>query len=153
MKFVLFLLLIGCGKNGLLDVLYKKGSPKKKKSDQAFIKYINKFNSYSYKKSEVPIVFDEIKGNSVGVCTKWSNGYREIGIDKEYWHSISEGQKEQLIFHELGHCVLDKDHNNNTIIFSGVICPTSVMRSYAFNSYEINNCYNYDYNHYIKDLF
>ncbi len=36
-----------------------------------------------------------------------------IRIDEETWLNIDDQQKEWLIYHELGHCILERSHNNN----------------------------------------
>jgi hypothetical protein len=57
----------------------------------------------------------EIGGNSiVAQCTQFENNPDEIKVDKTYWSSASESQKEFYIFHELGHCLLNRDHLNAT---------------------------------------
>lgn len=58
------------------------------------------------------IRLDSINGTSIGIC-KWKlNGF-EIVIDKDFWNApgITNEDREQLMFHELSHCVLDRDHN------------------------------------------
>jgi hypothetical protein len=62
---------------------------------------------------DIPIGFGELDGNTVGLCTRWSNGYRQIIIDEYYWYNqASEDQKRSLIAHELGHCDLNRDHSS-----------------------------------------
>ena len=36
--------------------------------------------------------------------------YKNIVIDKTFWNQSSSSFKEYIIFHELGHCFLDRDH-------------------------------------------
>jgi len=45
----------------------------------------------------------------IGTC---NTGNVTIEIDRESWRSFSNVNKEWLIFHELGHCILGRDHNN-----------------------------------------
>lgn len=47
-----------------------------------------------------------------GIC-RYKLGANEIGIDREVWNRSSEERKQWLIFHELGHCVLDRSHRND----------------------------------------
>lgn len=58
----------------------------------------------------------------VGVCGQ-SN--RLITIDEAFWLRASSLQRELIVFHELGHCVLNKDHNENS---KNGYC-SSIMRS------------------------
>lgn len=61
---------------------------------------------------DIPIQFGELEGNTVGLCTRWTNGYRQIIVDRYYWeHQSTEDQKRSLIAHELGHCDLNLDHS------------------------------------------
>lgn len=48
-----------------------------------------------------------------GTCTYSSDNPNEITIDESFWNSASQKYKEIVVFHELGHCVLGRDHNNN----------------------------------------
>ena len=45
-----------------------------------------------------------------GVC----RGNNHIEIEKLYWEDLTDSDKEGLIFHELGHCELDRRHRNDT---------------------------------------
>jgi hypothetical protein len=51
-----------------------------------------------------------------GACTRSSdpNRNRFIVVDKPYWNSATDMEKEFVVFHELGHCFLDRDHLNTT---------------------------------------
>lgn len=46
-----------------------------------------------------------------------------IHISEEHWSSKSENEKEVIMFHELGHCLLHRSHNE-TVVNS---VPTSLM--------------------------
>jgi len=45
-----------------------------------------------------------------GQCQLFSDGRRAIVIQPSYWANADEWSKELLIFHELGHCLLDRRH-------------------------------------------
>lgn len=49
---------------------------------------------------------------AIGLCRSYSNGDHEILLDERYWNQATYNEKEFLLFHELGHCVLDKEHDN-----------------------------------------
>jgi len=61
------------------------------------------------------------ESNVLGQCYTYSDDSREIVIDQEYWEELDLLEKEFLMMHELGHCILDRDHlddsdeNNNCI--------------------------------------
>ncbi len=47
---------------------------------------------------------------TLGQCMTYSDGSKEVIIDENYWSRISNSEKEFLVFHELGHCVLGREH-------------------------------------------
>lgn len=54
---------------------------------------------------EVGVLGDE----NIGVCYYYTVK-RNIVVDKFYWETATEQQRKQLMYHELSHCVLNKDH-------------------------------------------
>lgn len=84
-----------------------------KNTNSIFEPYINLYieNKRSGLYYDIPVQFGELDGLTIGLCTRWSNGYRQIEIDKEYWDSASERYRLSLIAHEFGHCDLLKDHS------------------------------------------
>ena len=67
------------------------------------------FRGYDYSNNNIQFYFaDIITPNRVGLCY----GNDRIVIDREYWYNASEIKKEFLIFHELGHCILNREHKN-----------------------------------------
>jgi hypothetical protein len=69
----------------------------------------------------------------VGECI-YNDIQAEIRIDPVYWASIQDSDilKEQIVFHELGHCIFHYGH-----IFDFTYGqPLSIMYPYAFNTEE-----------------
>lgn len=148
---VSLLLAVGCGKN-LGDMLNMGKKPyTKHKTDATFSAYIESFEREFSVNVSVPVIFNSLEANKAGVCYVWSDGYREIEINSKSWSSFSEEQKEQLIFHELGHCVFNLDHDDTKISYKQY-CPNSVMRSYMFSQWEIETCYVPENIHYMEVL-
>jgi len=135
--------LVSCGH----DVVEVNHAPNPKNTDPIFNSYVSSFESLFSVSVNTPIVFGDV-GEYAGVCYKYSSGYSEIRINENNWEFLTEKQKEQLIFHELGHCVFDREHNDN--FDNG--CPESIMRSYMFSQSEINDCYNPFFDDYIDEL-
>lgn len=89
----------------------------------------------------------------IGTCTVYSSGSRAIHINPDFWygHGLWEGMpahassKEQLMYHELGHCVLNRDHLNSTT--SGI--ANSIMNSYHLD-FSVYLSY---YTDYLVELF
>ncbi len=46
----------------------------------------------------------------VGQCAYNTNSPRRVTIDVSYWRTASDLEKELIVFHELGHCYLERDH-------------------------------------------
>ncbi len=72
-------------------------------------------------------IVDFIRDNTtVGQCQNSDEGNRRILIDKAFWYDYDNYGKEFIVFHELGHCHLDRAHDNATL--SGNVCE-SIMQS------------------------
>jgi hypothetical protein len=52
---------------------------------------------------------------------------RLILIDEYYWEQIDYWRKEMIVFHELGHCELDLDHDNGITTEKFYSRPLSIM--------------------------
>lgn len=63
----------------------------------------NKSNFYSIK------MLDKMENDHIGVCYRKINGYN-IEINKEWWDTAEDADRKQLMFHELAHCLIDKEH-------------------------------------------
>ncbi len=57
----------------------------------------------------VSIGFHESHSIYAGTCQPWRG---EIKINKDFWERATPEIKKWLIFHELGHCVLNREHKN-----------------------------------------
>lgn len=52
--------------------------------------------------------------NVIGQCS-WSEGHKHaITLDRAYWNGANDMQREFVVFHELGHCVLGRAHVDNS---------------------------------------
>ena len=69
---------------------------------------------------------DFSSSNVVGSCVRRQDNDREINVSRDYWNLADDLQKEYVIFHELGHCYLHREHLENT--FSDGTCR-SLMAS------------------------
>lgn len=52
--------------------------------------------------------------NVAGTCLRRDNAENEIRINRNYWNSADELEREFVMFHELGHCFLNRDHTEET---------------------------------------
>ena len=57
----------------------------------------------------------ELGNNSVaGVCRHLDDQPSRIAVDIDAWVRADEDFKELIVFHELGHCVLNQDHRDDS---------------------------------------
>lgn len=89
--------------------------------------------------------------NVIGDCIVYSTGQKEIIIDSTYWNdqTTQQSDREELLFHELGHCELGLMHVNTASIINGLLLPTSIMDAIHFTGifYQQNQTY------YLNQLF
>ena len=153
MIMLLLLLFVGCSQK--VDFLEKKEPYIRRASNPVFNPYILQFRRNMKVQKGIavvittPIFFGKLKTPNVGMCYYYGNFKNtEIAIDRKYWITLTELQKQTLIDHELGHCVLKRKHNDKE-----TDCPESVMRSYTFSEDEIQRCYVPRNGEYQKELF
>jgi len=51
--------------------------------------------------------------NTIGLCQHRAK--KIITLDKKFWRNASDLRKETLLYHELGHCVLLRDHTSKRL--------------------------------------
>lgn len=89
----------------------------------------------------IDISFFTLTSPIIGQCTRYNSGYREIKVDPIYWFfNASDAEKQILMYHELGHCDLNKEHDDS----KAAIMNSNIMDGYQF-------IMNTDY--YIEQLF
>ena len=94
--------------------------------------------------SQLQVQFsDTLLSTQLGSC-RMATGL--VKINRALWLTLSAGSREELIFHELGHCALSRNHNSTVI--SGV--PTSIMFPYHLGTIYQDPT---NYPHYISELF
>ena len=83
------------------------------------------------------------QGHVAGICTYSSQAPNIVEIDATFWNSNSSFIREMVVFHELGHCVLNRGHDETT--FTNGVCE-SIMRSGVgdcLDNYNANTRTNY----------
>jgi len=117
MKYVAFLFLLTCCHcskvRNIEDV----------KVDADIVPYVKLFeDTYNVKSFNDIHIVDKLEGRwTVGTCYPYES---KVEILRSFWEYSSELEKTSLLFHELGHCVMDWDHDDSKDD-SG--CPTSFM--------------------------
>lgn len=86
-----------------------------------FEKYVQKFSAYSQQygrvatlqDSQVVIRFGDVGGSKrTGICRHSVLSLNEIILDENKWKHLSESSREALLLHEFGHCVMNREHND-----------------------------------------
>lgn len=118
--------------------------------------YVDQFEAmYGAPVTGINFSFKSLEGSVIGQCWRWSNPdiVREIYVDPEYWNTpdLPEEQKIGLVFHEIGHCLLDRDHTSDRMLFQPEVypypvrVPSSLMYPYNFYSVFYNPLKTYYY--------
>ena len=98
---------------------------------------------------EIKGVIREIHQDRVlGQCSYSQLNPGTVTIDKTTWQQASDRLKEFVVFHELGHCYLKRDHKEAA--FSNGLC-VSIMRSGTGNCWDNYNSGTRSY--YLDELF
>lgn len=73
--------------------------------------------------------------NETGVCEWAENETPRIIVNQRIWNTLSDDDRQEVIFHELGHCVLRRVHQNGEMpAYGGVTnIPVSVMYPYRIS--------------------
>ncbi len=107
-------------------------------SDSVFASYIQSFeekgrqyfNDPSFQIGDIPINFGIPADDSYkGVCYTYPDNTKEIIIDQAWWSSASHEYREALLFHELGHCRLNRRHQDEIIASSFGAYKSSLMNA------------------------
>lgn len=92
----------------------------------------------------IDFVFESLELPTIAQCEIFTqDGYRQktIKVDPTYWlkEEISDQEKMGIIYHELGHCLLFRDHVESTFDYAldphrVIKAPSSLMYPYSFYS-------------------
>ncbi len=64
---------------------------------------------------EITGVIENIQENGVAGTCQYGQHIHHVTVDKEVWDNGSTLLREYIVFHELGHCSLFRDHNDQTL--------------------------------------
>lgn len=144
----------------IIALLLSACAPEMKKEglkvDSVLQAYASRFEQVSLQQNrpvtlqDITITFEEtLAGNTIGLCRKGGGEQPKVIINKSFWDVATNSSREQLMFHELAHCVLGRDHDNTTIMVMGYQVKASIMSSYHLYPYMFEPNYNY----YMSELF
>lgn len=96
----------------------------------------------NFKVNDIPVNFGDTENIAFqGVCFEYFDGKKEIIIRESWWKNVNEQYRKSLLFHELGHCHLNREHLEETLKVSDQTHKVSLMHSIVltpkeFQSYE-----------------
>jgi hypothetical protein len=136
---VIAAILTSCGSE-ISDFHHFTGNPdgyEKKVSLGPYAPYVRLFSQYA-EEYDAPVKIDDLEFKTadikdegiMGRCHTYDHGTPTIVIDTIYWEKISPTQRIALVFHELGHCILKREH-----IEEGL----SIMNPYLISDYNFSN--------------
>ncbi len=84
-----------------------------------------------------------------GSCQVSERNDPVIVLNQDGWKAYGEFSREIVIFHELGHCILHREHDNGTVERNGETIPASIMNKHVLDveDYLLNRDY------YLQELF
>lgn len=133
---LIFLMLTACGRVGEVEDFLKSKDYVDKRApfvEEVFKVHVNTFKFYYKTDFNILMEFKVLDGMTMATCKSWSDGYREIAVDPVKWIGLSFNGQEQLLFHELGHCIFNLDHVETKMKKGNWInIPTSIMYPYVF---------------------
>jgi len=144
-------------------IFFSCGDPHEYSVDAAFGDYVHRFETeadlrghqINLQLSGLIIEFANLKDGKAGLC-HYERPIR-IEIDRSYWNQLSESAnadllKEDLIFHELGHGILNRRHTNEILEngdWKSMMCGGDAVENKAWNINYRGKRRNY----YIDELF
>lgn len=104
--------------------------------------------------ARINIVFDTgLKPLELANCVTGGTENPKIRVKPEFWVNASLSDREQVLFHEMGHCLLGiHSHDDRTTTFqdfAGLKGPVSIMNTYHMPA----QYYNSNREYYIRQLF
>lgn len=95
--------------------------------------------------------------NIVGVCWRETSAggslSARVEIAEDYWASSTELMRNHLIYHELGHCLLYRNHLTTTITQNSLETPVSLMFPNIFSIGSWENFVSTNWAFYLDELF
>ena len=133
MKYFLFsILLLGCKPQPKRVQEAYENNTLERDIDLEILPYVERFEEYyKLRVINIPINLEETPIDKWGFCYSFKiHGKlvsKRIGITDKF-DRLSDLQREELVFHELGHCFLDRDHDDSLIYhYKFGFIPNSIM--------------------------
>lgn len=117
--------------------------------DKRLVPMVAKFQKrYGKPIGNIPVQIRELSDNRAGTCRLWYDGRREIIVSEQFYNDTLDDPYllEATVFHELGHCVLNRDHDWGKTDTTDSTIYKSLMYPYVFSTSDIYEA-NYEYYH------
>lgn len=118
--------------------------------DARLVPMVERFQKrYGKSIGNIPVQIRPLSNNRAGTCRLWYDGRREIIVAEQFYNDTKHDPflLQATVFHELGHCVLDRDHDWGKTTQKNDTIYKSLMYPYVFSSstvYEDNEQYYHD---------
>jgi hypothetical protein len=133
---ILSFILASCGEANKKHIQHLEGTRQFASSSSTFKPYIDSFTANArtylgqptFVVGDIPVNFGDTTNEDFdGVCNSYSDGTKEVLIKKSWWDKASNHQKEVMIYHELGHCALNRDHDTELLTKDEYTVKGSIM--------------------------
>jgi hypothetical protein len=127
--------------------------------DAPFQQYVSAFEQAASQEQGTALVINDLvvsfgstpSLNETGVCEWAENETPRITVNERIWNTLDDYDREEVLFHELGHCVLRRVHQDGEMpAYGGAMrVPVSVMNPYRIRG----TIYRDNIAHYQDELF
>lgn len=93
------------------------------------------------------VEFGQTSNKNAGATCYQDSGTPRVAVDEKTWNSASDKQRKEMMFHELGHCVLNRSHTEGRMADDN--CKTSIMSASPVGEW----CMNKHADEYMTELF
>jgi hypothetical protein len=111
--------------------------------------YIDRFEKECNCKVDVQIkmgYMEYFPGYVIGECRMYPMVPRQIVINETTWPHMTDMEKEMLVFHELGHCYLGREHTeelkDDSFLPKSIMYPSVFSYPHYLKQYYINELFN-----------
>jgi hypothetical protein len=126
--------------------------------DTPFTDFVNNFEQVSAQEGQPLAITDLVVQfgdtptlNETGVCEWADNTTPKITVNQRIWNTLNDYDKQEVVFHELGHCILKRVHQTSEIMAynNTVSIAESIMYPYRISG----TIYRDNMTHYNNELF
>lgn len=126
--------------------------------DSAFSDYVHNFEQVAAQEHQPLVINDLVVSfgdtpnlNETGVCEWAENTTPTVIVNQRIWNTLNDYDKQEVIFHELGHCILRRVHQSTEIMAynNTMQIPESIMYPYRITG----SVYRDNMVHYNDELF